>query len=143
MRLRRKRKPQTLQRFWQERLQPWLDFANLLPFAGGGDWFEPLGKDEPAAHKRVEAQKDQLQAEFVERFGQESRREGSATILQSLAHRVAQNYRVNELVSTFVEVRRLFESLPAMGCPSEPLTARSVEEYKEVPFPMDYWVRDS
>ncbi len=110
---------------------------------GGGDWFAPLGKDEVEARSRVEAQKGELRTEFVERFGPQSSGVGSATVLQSLAGRVAQNHRVNELVLTFVAVRRLFESLPAMAWPSEPLTARSVEEYREVLFPMNYWVRDS
>ncbi len=93
----RGRKPATLQSFRQKRLEPWLDFANLLPVVADDSlYFNRLNTEES----------DQLHRAFVEQFA--SRREddfdgGLVSYAQDLA---PPDRRLQE---TFILVRDVME----------------------------------
>jgi hypothetical protein len=87
------RKPETLQTFWQKRLQQWLDFANLLP----------VDADDSLRMGRISAaESDTLHREFVKQFASRPK-DGSSDGLRFFAQRLSpRNRRLEEL---FVFVR--------------------------------------
>jgi len=100
----RKRKPETLHRYRQELLQPWLDFANLLQG-------RELNEDEKPA----------LRGAFVKRFAKD--RSPAARPLQNLAAGVQGGYRSllslvvgkhGELERTFLAVRNTLLTVSKM-----------------------------
>jgi hypothetical protein len=92
-RQRRGRKPETLQTFWQRRLQPWLDFANLLP----------VDSDESLRMRLLSTEEsDRLHRAFVKQFASRPK-DGFNDGLRFFAqHLSGRNRRLEEL---FVFVR--------------------------------------
>src|SRR5262249_43456762 len=113
IRLKRSRKPETLQRFWQSRLQPWLDFANLLSFVGSGEDFQPFRKD------GAEQEGERLREEFTAQFASRPISKDFPPALWGLANGVSRKRRLGEMLSIFKDIRGLLEKIPAMAWPSE------------------------
>lgn len=138
IRLPRHRRPETLQRFWRARLQPWIDFANLLPFErlGIGWWRTVADLDREGS--------ESLCRSFVHRFA--TRREPSA--LNSLAWRVTRFQTREpqpsaELDALFKTVRNVFEHLHSMTWPSETEWLGRSEHYDSVPLAIPYFIEDT
>jgi len=133
-RLPRGRRPETLQTFKRAALQPWIDFANLLPFNSlGSRW-------------RSDEANLILSDEFVRKFGQHRRPHPFHHLVQRVTHWGTSDPKFNrELTNLFKSVLSVFERLPDMTRPSrmkedEPAW---VEHYDSVPFNMTYFIEDN
>ncbi len=135
-RLRSGRKPETLQGFWAQRLQPWIDLANLLPFQLVGiEW------------RLSDWERQALAEAFVQEFSQCAPTHPFRHIVeQTTRWRTHEPRPTNELVDLFQFVLDIFERLEGMTWPSPETEADEppwTEHYDSVPFQMTYSIEDS
>jgi len=135
IRLRRGRKQETLQSFKKSILQPWIDFANLLPFERlGDDW------------RAVDQDPMMLSNAFVRDFADRPRSDPFYFLVRRLPHRRSREPRpTDELIKLFNTVNTVFKGLDGMTWPS---TENEGDEpawtghWGTVPFEMTYSVED-